>query len=239
NKKEKIKVLVYGAGGAGEQIVRDMQRNKTSPYLPVGFIDDDLAKQGVMIHGIKILGTRDSLQKIVKMNNIDEILIALPSVPSLVIKQILNQLGEADFIKKIKILPSVHDLLDGNVTLSDIKEIKLEDLLGRDPVDIDFKLIKEFLQNKRVLITGAGGSIGSELTKTILKFNPQSIILLDIDETEIFYLLNEIKFTSVETIPVIGDIKDETKMSSVFEAYRPQIVLHSAAYKHVPMVEMY
>ena len=239
NNKAKINVLVYGAGGAGEQIVRDMQRNKFSLYQPVGFIDDDPAKLGISIHGVKVLGNRDDVKKIVSVQNIDEVLIALSSVPSRVIKQIVNKIGEAEFIRKIKILPGVNDLLDGKVTLSDIQDVKLEDLLGRDPVSIDFDLIKEFIQNKRVLITGAGGSIGSELTKSILKFNPHRVIILDIDETEIFNLLNDTKLSAVEIIPVIGDIKDQIKMDSVFEEFRPQIVLHSAAYKHVPIIELY
>ncbi|GAG02513.1 unnamed protein product, partial [marine sediment metagenome] len=231
--------LIYGAGGAGEQIIREMQRNKNSNYLPIGFIDDDPAKQRINIHGIKVLGKKDDIQEICKNNKIDEILIALPSAHSKEIKNITENIRESNIIKKIKILPSVTDLIDGKVTLSDIHEIKLEDLLGRSPVKIDFKVIKDFIQGKKILITGAGGSIGAELSKSILQFDPKTLIVLDIDETDIFHLVNNLKFSEKEIIPVVGDIKDETKMASIFENFSPQIVIHSAAYKHVPVLELY
>ncbi len=239
SKEEKIRVLIYGAGGAGEQIAREMQRKKNSNYLPIGFIDDNLAKQGINIHGIKVLGTKDDIQKICKTNKIDEVLIALPSAHSKEIKGMVERIRALTPINKIKILPSVTDLMDGKVTLSDIHEIKLEDLLGRSPVKIDFKAIEDFVQAKKVLITGAGGSIGSELTTTILQFNPKTLIIFDIDETEIFHLVNSLESHKEKIVPVIGDIKDEIKISSVFEDFSPQIVIHSAAYKHVPVLEMY
>ncbi len=239
SEEEKVKVLIYGAGGAGEQIAREMLRTKNSSYLPVGFVDDDPAKQGVNIHGIKVLGTREDIQKICKTNKIDEVLIALPSAHSKEIKIIAEKIRESHTIKTIKILPSVTDLVDGKVTLSDIHEVELEDLLGRAPVKIDLKAIKDFVQMKKILITGAGGSIGSELAKTVLQFNPKTLIVFDIDETEIFHLVNNLEFSKKEIVPVIGDIKDETKMASIFESFSPQIVVHSAAYKHVPILELY
>jgi len=239
SKGEKAKVLIYGAGGAGEQITREMQRNKKSNYLPIGFVDDNPAKQGIIIHGIKVLGQGKDIQNICKNNKVDELLIALPSAHSREIKEITENVRESNLLEKIKILPNVTDLMDGKVTLSDIHEIELEDLLGRSPVKIDFKAIKDFIQDKRVLITGAGGSIGSELSRSILQFNPRTLIVFDIDETEIFHLLNNLEFSKKEIIPVIGDIKDESKMASVFESLSPQIVIHSAAYKHVPVLEQY
>ncbi len=239
NKEEKVKVLIYGAGGAGEQITRDMQRNKNSNYLPIGFVDDSPAKQGVAIHGIRVLGKGAEIQKICKNNRVDEILIALPSAHSKQIKKIVEEIRESNLIKEIKILPSVTDLMDGKVTLSDIHEIELDDLLGRSPVKIDFGAIKDFIQDKKVLITGAGGSIGSELSRSILQFNPETLIVLDNDETEIFQLVNNLGLSTKEIIPVIGDIRDEIKMASVFENLSPQIVIHSAAYKHVPVLELY
>ena len=237
SKNGKIAVLIYGAGGAGEQIVREMQRNKNPNYLPMGFIDDNPVKQGVNIHGIRVLGKGEDIPTICKNNKVDEILIALPSAHSREIKKIVEDIRELNLIGKIKILPSVTDLIDGKVTLSDIHEVELEDLLGRSPVKIDFKAIKDFIQDKKVMITGAGGSIGSELAKSILQFNPENLIVMDIDDTDLFYLVNNLEFSTKEIIPVIGDIKDESKMTSVFENYSPQIVIHSAAYKHVPILE--
>ncbi|MBA7685817.1 UDP-N-acetyl-alpha-D-glucosamine C6 dehydratase [subsurface metagenome] len=238
-KKEKVKILIVGAGSAGEQIIREMIRNKNSNYFPVGFVDDDSAKQGIKIHGIKVLGKREEIQQIIKNNEIDEVLIALPSAHSKDIKEIVQIIRETKIIDKIKILPSAIDLIDGKVTLSDIHEIELGDLLGRAPVKIDFKAIKDSIQDKKVLVTGAGGSIGSELAKSILQFNPKALIVFDIDETDIFHLVNNLQFSKRNIIPVIGDIKDETKMASVFENFSPQIVIHSAAYKHVPILELY
>lgn len=239
-KEEKVKILIIGAGSAGEQIVREITtRNKNSIYLPIGFIDDNPAKQGIKIHGIKVLGKRNDIPYIVKNNKIDEVLIALPSAHSREIKKIVEIIRESNMVEKIKILPSVIDLMEGKATISDIHEIELEDLLGRSPVKIDFRVIKDFIQDKKVLITGAGGSIGSELAKSILQFNPETLIVLDVDETDIFHLVNNLEFSTKEIIPVIGDIKDESKMASVFENFSPQIVIHSAAYKHVPVLELY
>ncbi len=238
-KKDKVKILVVGAGRAGEQIIREMLRNKNSDYLPVGFIDDDPAKQRIKIHGIKVLGKRENIQEVVKYNEINEVLIALPSAHSKDIREIVRIIRESKTVGKIKILPSAADLIDGKVTLSDIHEIELGDLLGRSPVKIDFKAIKDFIQDKKVLITGAGGSIGSELAKSIIQFNPKTLIILDIDETELFYLVNELRPSKAEVIPLIADIKDEIKMEYVFNKLSPQIVLHSAAYKHVPILEFY
>jgi FlaA1/EpsC-like NDP-sugar epimerase len=238
-KQEKIKVLIYGAGSAGAEICREMQRSNHSNYLPIGFIDDNPTKQGIKIHGIKVLGTKNDIKSICKTNRIDEVLIALPSAHSREIKKIVEIIREFNIVEKIKILPSIIDLMEGKVTLSDIHEVELEDLLGRDPVKIDFKAINDFVQDKKVLITGAGGSIGSELAKSIIQFNLKTLIIFDIDETDIFHLYNDLKLSKKEIIPVIGDIKDKTKMDSIFEKFSPQIVIHSAAYKHVPVLEIF
>ncbi len=196
-------------------------------------------KKGIKIHGVKVLGKREDIPDIIKNNNIDEVLIALPSAHSRDIREIVKIIKESRKMKTIKILPSTTDLIDGRVSLSDIHKVELEDLLGRAPVKIDLAAIKDFIHNKNVLITGAGGSIGSELAKAIIPFDPRSLVILDIDETELFYLVNKIKYSKANIIPVIGDIKNETKMEALYKKYSPQIVFHSAAYKHVPILEFF
>jgi len=235
----RIKTLIIGAGSAGQQIGREMLNNKKSKYFPIGFVDDDPAKRGLSIHGIRVLGTREEIPGILKDNHIDEVLVAIPSSSSKDIRQIVEIIRNSEEAKKIKILPGIMDLVDGNVSLSDIQEIQVEDLLGRAPVEIDYSAIRSFIKGKCTLITGAGGSIGGELARTVLPFEPKKLILLDIDETELYYLMNRFKSVSIETIPVIGDIRDRTKMEAVFERYRPQVIFHAAAYKHVPILESY
>ena len=235
----RTRILIVGAGEAGSAIARDMLINKNSKYFPVGYIDDDPSKRGMNIHGIKVLGARNDIPTLLKANAVDEVLIAIPSVRSKDIRAVVEIIRNSGGPAKVKILPGILDLMDGNVTLSDIKEVRVEDLLGREKVEIDFAAIRAFLNQKRVLITGAGGSIGSELVRTVLQFEPRSTALLDIDETELFYLMNRFRRDATEIIPVIGDIRDRVKMESVFAKFRPEIILHSAAYKHVPVLEGY
>lgn len=237
--KDKKRLLIVGAGNAGEQIVREISRNKNSQYLPIGFVDDDIFKQGINIRGIKVLGTRNDIPQLIQNNDIEEVLIALPSAHSKEIKKIVELIRNSNSVQSIKILPSIHDLMNGNVTLSDIKEVKLEDLLGRDPVKVDTSAIEKCLQGKCVMVTGAAGSIGSELSRSVLKFNPRSLILLDIDETEIYLLMNKFKDHYSNIIPVVGDVRDKIKLESLIKKYKPQIIFHSAAYKHVPIQEYY
>lgn len=240
NKNKKgIRVLIIGAGEAGQQIVKEMHSKPNSKYLPVGYVDDDPAKQGLIIQEEKVLGTRENIPIIMKEFQVDEALVAMPSASSKDIKEIVHFLRESNGGKKIKILPSVIDLMERNIALKDIQEVKVEDLLGRASVTIDFNSIRKFLAGKRVLITGAAGSIGSELTRTVLQFGPAEVAALDIDETEVFYLLNRTRRDGNSIIPVIGDVRDEKMIRGIFDARKPQIVIHSAAYKHVPILERY
>jgi FlaA1/EpsC-like NDP-sugar epimerase len=235
----KARVLIVGAGDAGSSIGRDMLVNKKSRYYPIGYIDDDLSKKGISIHGIRVLGTRHEIPNLLRANAVDEVLIAIPTVRSEDIRAVMEIIRNSGGMVRVKILPGILDLVDGNVTLSDIKEVRVEDLLGRDKVEIDFALIREFLRNKRVLITGAGGSIGNELARTVLQFEPRSTALLDIDETELFYLTNRFRGASTEIFPVMADIRDRAKIESIFAEFRPEIIIHSAAYKHVPVLESF
>jgi FlaA1/EpsC-like NDP-sugar epimerase len=237
--RRETRILIVGAGAAGEQICREMLTNEKSHYLPVGFIDDDPAKLGLYIDGVKIVGTSDLLPDILKADGIDEVLVALPSAASAVIRRIVETVRIADMTMKIKILPGILSLIDCNVELSDIKEVQLEDVLGRDPVKIDFQEIRGMLAGRRVLVTGAGGSIGSELSRTVLQFDPASLILLDIDETELYHLVHRFENSVIPIVPVIADIRDRTKIAAVLAAHQPEIIFHAAAYKHVPILERY
>ena len=233
------RILIVGAGAAGSAIGREMLVNKNSKYFPVGYIDDDLSKLRMSIQGIKVLGARNDIPMLLKANAIDEVLIAIPSFRSKDIRAVVEIIRNSGGPAKVKILPGIMDLMEGNVTLSDIKEVRVEDLLGREKVEIDFAAIRAFLNGKRALITGAGGSIGSELVRTVLQFGPRSTALLDVDETDLFYLMNRFRGAATEIVPVVGDIRDRQKMLEVFEKFRPEIILHSAAYKHVPVLESY
>jgi FlaA1/EpsC-like NDP-sugar epimerase len=213
--------------------------NKKSKYFPVGYIDDDLSKKGMSLQGVRVLGTRHEIPEILRANAVDEVLIAIPSVRSEDIRAVMEIIRSEGGPAKVKILPGILDLVDGNVTLSDIQEVQVEDLLGREKVEIDFAAIRSFLNRKRVLITGAGGSIGSELARTVLQFEPRSTALVDIDETELFYLMNRFRGAATEIFPVVGDVRDRAKMEAVFAEFQPEIIVHSAAYKHVPVLESY
>jgi len=236
-REEKINVLIVGAGNLGEQILRGIKSLPKSQYFPVGFVEDDPTKQGILIHGLKVLGKIKDIPKIAKENLIEEMIIALP-YGSKEIREAVK-LGRKAKIKKIKILPSIGDLISGEVPLARLKEIDVEDLLGREPIELDRKLIANFIKEKVVLITGAAGSIGSELSKQVASFSPSLLLILDQDETGIFNLFNELKekFPKQEIKSIICDIRDEEKIKKIFQEFKPKIVFHAAAYKHVPLME--
>ena len=232
------RVLVVGAGDAGEQIVRAMLQEKRSQYFPVGFVDDDPAKQGIAIHGVRVLGKRAEIPQLVEKHRVEELLIAMPSVSSKVIRETV-ELGRRAGLKQIKILPGFHELVTGRVGLADIREVQLEDLLGREPVRFEVQEIESYLKDKVVLVTGAAGSIGSELCRQIAKFRPKMLLALDQDESEIFYIENELreKFSDLKLQTVIANIRDKPKIEHVFSQWRPQAVFHAASYKHVPLMD--
>ena len=237
-RKEKERTLIVGAGDAGEQILRSILTFNSSPYLPLGFVDDSPAKQGIVIHGLKVLGKIRDIPKVAKENKIEDLIIALPSVDSRVIQEAVGK-GRKAGLRKIKIIPPIDQVLAGRITIGQLREVEMEDLLGRQSVSLDQKSIENFLQGKIVLVTGAAGSIGSELCRQIAKFRVAVLMLLDQDETGIFNISEELedKFPKVKKIPLIADILDEEKMERIFKEFRPQVVFHAAAYKHVPLME--
>ncbi len=236
--QEKERTLIVGAGDAGEQILRSILNSKFSPYLPVGFVDDNPAKKGVLIHGLKVLGKINEIPRLVKRERAESLIIALPSAGSRPIKEAVEKGREAG-LKKIKVVPAVAELINGQVGIGNLREVEVNDLLGREPVTLDQKLIENFIIDKVILITGGAGSIGSELCRQIAKFKPSALLVLDQDETGIFNITEELKdkFPKLKIISLIADIRDKTKMEKVFEDFSPNVVFHAAAYKHVPLME--
>ena len=238
NKIGRERTLIVGASDAGEQILRSILSSSDSPYFPVGFADDSRIKQNVNIHGVKVLGKVFDIPKIVKEHQVSQMIIALPSAGSKVIKDAVD-LGRKSGIKKIKIFPPLSEIIKGNMPLGNLKNVEIEDLLGRDSVSLDTAQIGKLIKGKTILITGAAGSIGSELSRQIARFLPIHLILLDQDETGIFNISQELRYglPNLKIDLLIADITDQEKIGHIFEKYRPHIVFHAAAYKHVPLME--
>jgi len=238
SKKQGEKTLIVGAGDAGEQMLRSVLSSAGSYYSIRGFIDDNPIKWGITIHGFKVLGKIDDIPKIVKESAIDGLIIALPSAGTAAIKRAV-ELGRKSGLQKIKVIPSLSEIIDGRVSIKDLREIQPEDLLGREPVFLDTAVLERFINKKRVLITGAAGSIGSELSRQVAKFKPSLLLLLDQDETGLFNISEELsdRFNGLETESLLADILEEEKINYVFHKFKPNIVFHAAAYKHVSLME--
>ncbi len=234
----KNRVLVVGAGSAGMQLVREMLTAPLSKYIPVAFVDDDPGKQGSIILGVRVKGGKEKIPQMVKCLGINEIIISIPSASSAQVRKIMEFVRESG-VKNVKILHGLLHIFTGKATLSDIREIAPEDLLGRESVKIELEKIASYLIGKCILVTGAGGSIGSELCRQLASFMPSFLIMVDVGETELFYIDREIKekFSQVPVISIIADVKDMISMSNIFLRYSPQVVFHAAAYKHVPLME--
>jgi len=231
------RVLVYGAGEAGEQIVRDMNANLAHGYLPIGFIDDDRAKVGVRIGGVGGLGTREDLAAVFKEKRPDEVLIAIPHADPAVVRGIVRALEP--FKVPIQTLPSLRELVDGRVEVSRIRKLSPEDLLARAPVGLDGQPVKALIEGRRVLVTGAGGSIGSELARQIAALGPASLVLFERYENSLHDVSNELRDRGFGrgTVAVVGDVTDAARLDAVMREHRPEIVFHAAAHKHVPLME--
>lgn len=231
------KVLIIGAGDAGEKILREIIENYQLHYKVIGFVDDDPLKKGKSIHGFRVLCGVDDLEEILGIEEVQEILIAVPSASGDQIRRIVEACQRCAV--SYKIIPGIGELIDGRVSVKALRDISYEDLLGRKPVHLDAAGIRNYLDGKTVLITGCGGSIGSELCRQLIKFQPHLVILLDACEENLFKiqmeLQNEKYFRHCET--VLGHVQDLQLMEDIFKKYKPQVVFHAAAYKHVPMLE--
>jgi FlaA1/EpsC-like NDP-sugar epimerase len=231
------KVLIFGAGDAGEMIVRDMINNPFYRVEPVGFIDDDLRKVGRRIHNVRVLGTRADLPRIIERTRPDEVLVAMPRAELSVIRGVLKSLE--GFNVAIKTLPNLRDVLDGKVTFSQIRNLSLEDLLERPPVGLDPEPLRRLISGRRVMVTGAGGSIGSELCRQILAFEPAALILFERYENSLYAIANDLaaRRGGDVAVPVVGDVTDHHRINRVMALHSPELVLHAAAHKHVPLME--
>jgi FlaA1/EpsC-like NDP-sugar epimerase len=232
------RVLIIGAGDAGENIVREMQTHSTSSYTPIGFIDDDLSKVGKRIHGIKVLGNRQDLPRILHAHKTEEVLVALPGTNSGILREITSVL--APFNVRIKTLPNLGDILEEKVTISQIRDLAIEDLLQRPPVGLDPQPVRSLIDGKRVLVTGAGGSIGSELCRQIVGLDPKALILYERHENSLYAIAGELSDCGHSCVvhEVLGDITDVPRLQETFKTHRPDIIFHSAAHKHVPLMEL-
>jgi len=231
------RTLIVGAGDAGQQVL--MVIHRTNQYSSVvGFVDDDPAKQRVSFYGVPVLGTRRDMPRLIRDLAVEEVLIAMPSASSVVIRDVI-ELSRAAGITHIKVVPSLHELISGEVRLLDIRDIRPEDLLGRQPVRIDEKEVAGYLHGKTAMVTGAGGSIGSELCRQITKFRPKALIMVDQDETALFEIHHHLsdRISGIELRAIVGDICNRGKMGRIFSEVRPHIIFHAAAYKHVPVME--
>jgi FlaA1/EpsC-like NDP-sugar epimerase len=231
-------VLLVGAGDAGQLILREMLKNPNLGYTPLGLVDDDPRKKNLRLHGVRVLGTTDDLGHLLRDNRPDEVIIAIPSAAGETRQQIVNVCR--DLGVPVKTLPAVHELISGDPNLArQLREVQVEDVLGREAVDIDLDAIASYVSGETVLVTGAGGSIGSELSRQIAALGAERIILVDHTENALVGIERELAYERNfnATVPVLADVKNRPKMRRVFDRYRPAVVFHAAAYKHVPLIE--
>jgi FlaA1/EpsC-like NDP-sugar epimerase len=249
-----VPVLIMGAGDAGAIIVRELRRNPQLGMEVVGFVDDDLTKHDTHIHGVRVLGDRHDIPGLVNAYRVQQVIIAMPKAPGKAIREIVGICEGAGV--KTKIMPGIYSLLDGTVNVSQLRSVRIEDLLRREPVQTDTAAVSELIRGRRVLVTGGGGSIGSELCRQVLRFQPAQLIVVGHGENSVFRIHNELTglpteaknqpgkgvssgaTTSDRLRAVVADIRFADRLRDVFEAYQPEIVFHTAAHKHVPLMEL-
>lgn len=231
-------ILIVGAGKPGEHLIRSLRTGTNSNYRVIGLVDERPSNQGISIHDFPVLGQIKDIPRIVKDEGIKQIIIALERHESDTIQNAVNAAREAG-VANIKIIPEFSELLGQTLSFRNLKEITIEDLLGREPTNIDTEKINEFIKGKVVLVSGAAGSIGSELSRQILQFYPSRLIILDIDESGLFDLEHELRRLSpqADLKAVIANVTDKTKINDVIEKHKPEVIFHAAAYKHVPLME--
>ncbi|MBV9147819.1 MAG: polysaccharide biosynthesis protein [Acidobacteria bacterium] len=229
--------LIVGAGQAGSAIVRELKHNPALRFRPIGFVDDDRSKRGIRIHGIVVLGDTADLPKLIGQHEVKCVLIAIPSATGTQVEAIIRKCRECKV--EFKILPSLTERFHETASVKELRSLNVEDLLGRTPVLLDNETIRKRLENKTLLVTGAAGSIGSEIVRQAARHNPRTLVLFERSENDLFRVCSELddRFPSLHYVPVIGDILDVGTLRDTFALHRPNSVFHAAAYKHVPMME--
>jgi len=236
-KSDRKRVMIIGAGAAAAMVIKEMKSSNQSKYMPVVVIDDEPYKKGNNIMGIKVLGSREDIPTIAKEKDIETILIAIPTIDDDERSKILEICKTTSC--KIEIIPGMYEIINGKVSLNQIRKVEIEDLLGRKAVVLDMEGISSYIHNKTIMVTGGGGSIGSELCRQILKFGPKQLIIFDIYENNAYDLQMELnyKYPKLDLKVLIGSVRDKLRLENVFEKYSPDIVFHAAAHKHVPLME--
>ncbi|AAS44295.1 MULTISPECIES: polysaccharide biosynthesis protein [Bacillus] len=235
---DKKRTLIIGAGSAGTMVVRQLQHNKEADLYPIAFVDDDRNKQKLEIYNVPVVGTTNHIQEIVEDNDIEHIIIAIPSLNRNQINEIFEKCRKTK--AKTQIVPMLEDLLDGKVSVNEFRDVQVEDLLGREPIQLDDAGIGEKIAGKTILVTGAGGSIGSEICRQVMKYKPAKIVLLGHGENSIYNIEMEMRVTYKDTVEItteIADIQDRHKIFEIMKKHQPYIVYHAAAHKHVPLME--
>ncbi|MGE6366153.1 polysaccharide biosynthesis protein [Bacillus paramycoides] len=234
----KKRTLIVGAGAAGTMVVRQLQHNKEADLFPIAFVDDDKNKQKLEIYNVPVVGMTNHIKEIVEDNDIEHIIIAIPSLSRNQINEIFEKCTKTK--AKTQIVPMLEDLLDGKVSVNEFRDVQVEDLLGREPIQLDDAGIGEKIAGKTILVTGAGGSIGSEICRQVMKYKPAKIVLLGHGENSIYNIEMEMRVTYKDTVEItteIADVQDRNKIFEIMEKHRPYIVYHAAAHKHVPLME--
>lgn len=229
-------VLIVGAGRMGATLAKEMFGRVDGELEIRGFVDDDIQKVGGRVNRIKVLGTTDDLPRLVDQLEIKQVVIAIDHAQGKEIRRVVDLCSSMSV--RTQIVPSLNEIAHGRISVSRIRDVRIEDLLGRDPVELEDKNLHEFLGNKTVLVTGAGGSIGSELVRQIINYEPKRILLVERAEFFLFQITRELGDTDVECVPMIADVADEARMREIFEKHRPDVIFHAAAHKHVPLMEI-
>lgn len=238
NNGNKRRVLIVGAGQAGTMLARNLQRVQDPEFLPVAFVDDDPRKQHLKIMNITVHGKTKDIERLVEKKRVTDIIIAIPSLGRIGKRRIYERCAETG--AKVKIMPKIEDVMTGKVSVNDMRDVNIEDLLGREEVQLDLKAIADKLTNKTILVTGAGGSIGSEICRQVVEFRPKKLILLGHGESSIYNIDMELRqkvLKNTEVIPIIADVQDRNRIFNIVATHSPNVVYHAAAHKHVPLME--